>query len=382
MSRVELRVQGVRFVGWTAIEVSVSIESACRTFSLEAIRQTDEPSIPVPRDADCEVWLDGVKVCTGVTGKVSSTRTDKSNRLSVTGRSKTREIVDCSIDGPGAWHGRTVGQIAADVCDPYGIEVLDLAGDTTPIASFRARDPKEKAYSVIERAARVRSLLVTDDAEGRLVLTRAGSTRAGTIQRGRNILESEVSGDSEGVYSEIRVKGVRTGDDGDFGAALFADATATDNGPRRRRVLVVDTEGRGDAAACQARARWEVATRYGKSINLNYTVPDWRRDDGALWTPNTITRVIDPTEYVDGAFLVVSAAYTMAADQFRTSLQLAPPEGFQLLELPTLATRGKKRDGVLLGVTDPGTIATTARQSQDVRGDSGRNWALDLVEGR
>lgn len=372
-ARVELRVQAVRFGGWTSVEVTRSIETACSTFSLEAIRQSSEPTVPIPKDADCEILIDGQKVLSGVVGKLTSTRSGDSSRLSVSGRSKTREIVDCSADHPGRWVSRTVAQIATELCQPYGITVVDEARDATPIGRFALQSPEETVYSAVERAARVRSLLLTDDAEGRLVLTRAGSTRGGTIERGKNILSSTVTADSEGLFSEIRCKGSRVGDDTDFGESVFSDASASDDGPRHRRVLVVSAEGRADQAACLARARWEIASRYGKSITLTYEVPGWTQDSGALWQPNTLVRVIDPEEYVDGTFLLVSVSYRLSGSEFRSSLELAPVEGFVPLVLPTLKTRGKKRDGKLLGIRDPETIGVTVRQAHDVRGSSGRS---------
>jgi len=367
---VELRVGGARFTGWTSVQVSTSIETACRSFSLEAIRQPGETSPAIPLDADCEVWLDGRKVITGVVGRVQSSRAESSNRLAVSGRSKTREIVDCTADHVGRWTGRTLVQIATDLCAPYGVEVVDQAGDAT-VMSFALESRTETVYSALERAARVRGVLLTDDAEGRLVLTRAGVRRAGTIERGRNILSSSVSGDSEQRFSEIRCHGQRAGGDADFGVSLFASATAADDGPRRRRLLVVESQGRADAAACLARARWEASTRYGKSITLSYEVPGWSRD-GEIWTPNTLARVIDPDEFVDGTFLVVSVEHRLDASTFRTSLELGPREGYELLTTPTLKTRGKRSAGGY-DIQDAATVLDTVRRAAGgTAGESGR----------
>lgn len=358
---LELRVQGARFSAWTKVSVSVSIETACRSFSVEAIRQAGEPTSPIPLDGDCEIWLAGARVMTGVVGRVQSQRSGDTHRIEVQGRSKTREIVDCTADHVGRWTGRTLRQIAADLCGPYGVEVVDLTGDTTPM-TFALASRTETVYAALERAARVRGALLTDDADGRLVLTRAGARSAGVIERGRNILSSSVSGDIEQRFSEIRCHGQRAGSDGDFGSSLFASASASDDGPRRRRLLIVESQGRADAAACLARARWEAATRYGKSISIAYDVPGWTRDDGALWTPNVLTRVVDPAEGIAGSFLLVSVTFRQESESFRSSLELAPREGFEELVLPTLKTRGRKDTGGF-DIQDADTVLDTVRRA-------------------
>lgn len=361
MSEIALLVSGVRFAGWTEISVSVSIETACRSFSLTATRTAGAKVPPIQVGAECEVQLDGVRLIRGVVGVVRSSRGDGA-RLSVTGRSLTREIVDCSADHKGRWSERTVAQIAAELCAQVGVEVVSEAN--APKLGRFATKKGETIYSAIERAARERSLLLTDDADGRLVLTRAGTTRAGTIERGVNILASEVTVDAEQRYSEVRCRGQRAGDDADYGNTLFADETAADDGVDRPRLLIVEPEGRADAAACAARARWEVATRYGRSISLSYTVPGWTRQDGTIWTPNVLTRVIDPDERIDGTFLLHSVTYRRTEGEYRAELGLSPVEAYQQLSLPTLKVRAKPPgEDLLFGPGVAKEAADVARKS-------------------
>ena len=361
---VELRVDGARFWAWTDVTVTASIETACRSFSLTAFRAPGSPTPPL--DASCEVWLAGSRVVSGVIGRVESVRGLRSARLSVSGRSRTREIVDCSHVGPGRWAGLTVAQLARETCGPYGVVVLDEAGDTGKLGSFAVERRGETVFALLERAARVRSLLLTDDGDGRLVLTRAGATRSGTIS-GADALERTITGDSEERYSEIVCHGVRAGDDNTYGDALFAEQSAADDGPLRARTLVIQPEGRADASACLARAQWEIATRYGKSVGLKYTMPGWTLDGATLWKPNVLTRVVDEDEGIDGTFLLASVTYRLTGAEFRTELELSPPEAYQPMPAATRALKTRGKLPASIGIRDVETIPTAVRESYDTR---------------
>jgi len=70
----------------------------------------------------------------------------------------------------------------------------------------------ETCFAVIERLSRLQALLVTDDANGALVITRAGSGRAATtLRHGKNILSASANLDHSKRFSEIVVKAQRPG---------------------------------------------------------------------------------------------------------------------------------------------------------------------------
>lgn len=332
---VALRVAGITWDAWTDVSVSASLETACRSFTVQS------PSLALPVDQDVEVLLDGERVLTGTIDRVESTAGGSQATATVSGRSRTCEAVDCSVLHAGRWTGRTVAQIARDVLEPYGVDLVDEASDTTPLGRFAAEEG-ETCYRAIERAARERGLLLTDDETGALVLTRASAEVGGELRRDRDILSGGAVADRSQVYSEIRCRGARAGSDTDYGAALLASGSATDDGPGRRRVLVVPPDGRADAAACEARARWEVATRYGRALTASYEVAGWRRLDGQLWRPNRMCRVLDPVCGLDASLLVVGVTYTRTGDAFRTQLSLARRDGYVPMATSSMASRGKK----------------------------------------
>lgn len=344
-SQVRLVADGREFSGWQEIAINSSIETMARSFTVSARARWPRElhAFRVRPGAAVEVYAGKDLVITGWIDKLEADHDDKSHKISVTGRSKTSDVVDCSaINDPGHWRARKAEQIAADIAAPYGVEVLADVDTGEPIARFALADG-ETAGAALQRLAALRSLLVTDDASGRLRLTRAGSTRASVaIVVGQNVLSGRAFVDLSGRFSEYRVKSQRIGDDRDYGAVLQTSQNASDTETMgRTRILELSAEGGEDAARARQRAEWEAATRYGQSIGGTYSVKGWRQGDtGPLWAPNEIVTVRDALGGLSGDFLVVDVGLTVGGNGTRAALTLAPPEGFELL-----APRASRRRG-------------------------------------
>lgn len=109
-------------------------------------------------------WLDQVSQ------RISATR----HQISISGRDKTGDLVDCAAIHPGSqWRNRTLAQIAADLCAPFGIAVRWQVNDDTaarPFSSFTLEN-SETVADALTRSARHRGVLVTSNADGDLVFT-------------------------------------------------------------------------------------------------------------------------------------------------------------------------------------------------------------------
>ncbi|WP_407230669.1 hypothetical protein [Escherichia coli] len=118
---------------------------------------------------------------------------------------KQGDLVDCSAVHQGSqWRNRTLAQIAADLCAPFGISVRWQVNDVTaekPFASFTLEN-SETVADALTRAARHRGVLVTSNAAGELVFTQAGSKQTDTLVLGENLLEAIYNDDHRMRYSE------------------------------------------------------------------------------------------------------------------------------------------------------------------------------------
>lgn len=371
--RVTLLVNGVDYGGWKSVRIGAGIERQARDFELAVTDRWPGSDIPrrvAPGDL-CRVRIGSDLVLTGYVDSTPISHDGSTVTISIKGRSKTADLVDCSaIVEPGQFKGRTVQQIAAELATPYGIEVVAAVDTGAAIADHQIQQG-ETAFESIDRLLKLRALLSTDDAEGRLILTRAGSARAATdLVVGQNVLTGSADLDFKDRFSEYRVKGQRTAevaassddeeddDDADGSDASGPDiaaltdsaaattqvlSTHTDSGVTRRRVLVIVADGQPDGATARDRARWEAAYRAGKSYEAMYTVQGWRQAGGQLWLPNQLVRVKDPIIGFDLDMLIAEVTFSLSESGTTTTLKVAPKAAYELLpETPGKKKKGKK----------------------------------------
>ena len=350
MNNVRLIVNGQEYGGWKGVEITAGIERQVRDFTLSVTDQwpgqTDIPRRIRPGDR-CEVYIDADKLLTGYVDGTPVRYDARSVAVSVKGRSKTCDLVDCSaINSPGQWRGSTVDRIAADLARPYGIAVISEVDVGAPLT--HGIDQGETVFESIERMLRLRQLIATDDAFGRLVFIKIGSGgRAATaLKVGHNILGGDASLDFKDVYGEYVCKGQRAGDDLDFGDAVAGvSASLKDDTVTRRRVLLIKSSGQTDGGTAIERVRYERAHRRGKALATSYTVQGWRQEDGSLWKHNQLVRVIDPIIGFDNELLISEVTYEKAEQGTLCHIKVCPPDAFVIDPGKTKKKQGQGGSG-------------------------------------
>ena len=354
--QIRLRVEGLDFGGWTGITIAPSLESAARAFSFEAFpRWPKEPNPARIRPGQfCQVFVGDDKVLSGFVEHWGSSGSKDSRTLSIKGKSITVDVIDSHARDLMRFKDRDLFQIAEALCAVHGIGVrLDPALRTDPLVTRKFPNFKvstgETVYAAIERAARSRAVLVTDDEDGVVVLTRAAVKRTHTaLVMGENIEEWDVSFDAAQLFTEYTCKGQRVPVDGDAGdsairpAGTFAEPLLDFTG--RKRIMVITPEGGATIERCTQRAAWEAAARFGQAFKLSYTVPGWRQGNGDLWRHNELVPLIYTVNAIEGEFLISEIQYSIGDDGSRTVFSLAPPEAFEIMA-PQKRKTGKGKSG-------------------------------------
>jgi prophage tail gpP-like protein len=348
---VSLIVNGAEYGGWTSIAIQRGIEQIAGTFSLSVSDRwpgQDTPRPIRPGDA-CTVRIDGETVITGYVDDLDLSYDATQHQIGVSGRDKTGDLVDCSaIHAPGEWRGVMLLQLAEALCQPFGIAVKAAADIGAPFSAFALQE-SETAFEALERAAKMRGLLLVSDGKGGLLLTNAGTERAKTVLKlGENILAASGRFSHRDRYSQYLIKGQRRGTDDDAEAPhaiTEVSASAADSGIRRYRPLLILAEDLGDGITYGQRIAWERSTRFGKSIRSTVTVQGWRERGlvGDLWTPNKIVHLTDPWQGVDEDLLIVSVAFRLDTGGQTTDLELTRPEAFDMIAMEKhVKKKGKK----------------------------------------
>ncbi|EBU0774843.1 baseplate protein [Salmonella enterica] len=348
---VTLRTDGRLFTGWTSVSVTRSIESVAGYFEL---------GVNVPPGTDLSGLAPGKKftleiggqiVCTGYIDSRRRQMTADSMKITVAGRDKTADLIDCAaVYSGGQWKNRTLEQIARDLCIPYGVTVRWELSDKESSAAFPGftLDHSETVYEALVRASRARGVLMTSNAAGELVFSRAASTATDELVLGENLLTLDFEEDFRDRFSEYIVKGYARangaeGDDIDAKSIVSRKGTATDSDVTRYRPMIIIADSKITAKDAQARALREQRRRLAKSITFEADIDGWTRKDGQLWMPNLLV-TIDASKYaIKTTELLVSKVNLILNDQdgLKTRVSLSPREGFLV---PVESDRKNKGD--------------------------------------
>ena len=330
-----LSIGGTVYGGWTEVSVMRTIEAAAGTFSLSVSERW--PGQETPRQilpgARAALALNGDTVISGFVDAVAPSYDAESHDVRIEGRDAAGDLVDCSAEtSPGEWLDARIDEIARALAAPYGVPVTAAAPAGEPFRKFRIEEG-ETVWEAIERGCRMRALLAASDGKGGLALFRPpGSRAAVALERGVNILSASMTADHRDRYAHYVVLAQQAGNDFlDPGQTAHIRAEAADPGVRASRRLILLAEQGTDLAGAQERADWEASVRAARSRRATVRVAGWReRPGGALWRPNTVTRVRDDLLGLDRDMLIVTVRQSISeADGTVTDLTLALADAYR-----------------------------------------------------
>ncbi|WP_240222854.1 phage baseplate assembly protein [Rheinheimera hassiensis] len=324
MEEIVLKAGGQIYQGWTKIGVTRSLDAMSGSFDLELTwkwqgseQQYKKFVEPIRQGQACTVDIGGERVITGYVDDWVPSYDETTVTISVSGRDKTADLVDCSIDYPsGQFNNQTLTQIADVVCNPFGIKVIVNADVGEPFQRIQI-EQGETPHELLSRLAKQRGVLLTSDTFGNLVITRAGKEKAGvSLILGENIKAARGRFSWRQRFSNFTVKaaGAAHGKDWDTAAlstvgGIKADVKDSEIG--RYRPMIIVNEEITTAEGAARRGQWERQRSIGKSNTAEYTVTGWRiPQTGKLWNINTIVPVIDEILGLDEEMLILSIMFS------------------------------------------------------------------------
>ena len=350
MANISLRVNGKEYAGWKTATVTRGIETIAGSFDL-SVSERWSPDVapwPISEEDECVVAVGSTKLITGYVDRRSLAFGPSEHTLTLAGRDKTGDLVDCSANPlleKWEFAGISVLKFAQQIAAPFGIRVTLQPGLTDaklpkPPKKLRI-DPGDTAFTAIENACRLAALLPVSDGLGGLVLTRAGDTHTTTeIVEGENILAASADFDASGRFRNYHVLGQHKGTDEFNGvSANSVKGTATDLTVKRsHRTVIIRPEHSVTVESAKTRAQWEATTRAARAGTVSITVQGWTQGNGVVWPINALARVRSPKLGVDGDMLITQATYSIGEDGTKTVLTLKRPDAF--LPEPTIKADG------------------------------------------
>jgi prophage tail gpP-like protein len=341
-----LFIAGTQYTGWTAFTFERAIDRmvSAATFTVSVNPQAQSAPWPIDRWQSAAVKINSETILTGYVEHVEPEFSPTDHKLTVSVCSITQDLVECCPDiASGQFRNYTLSAIASAICKPFGITVSVQAQGATTL-QFPLQDVTlqrgETAFSFLGRLGKLAGVLLTDDAQGRLVLTSAGTTRAATaLVQGQNILSARGLLTTERRFSEYIVKGQNalgstapSYQDGEPVTPVqnALRAVVADSAVPRYRPHVSIAESQLSQQGMQQRAQWECDYAAGRSSQAEITVQGWRQTaSGALWWDNLLATVNAPFLQLSQDLLIARLRMTANDREGRTTeLTLGPVEGY------------------------------------------------------
>jgi prophage tail gpP-like protein len=359
---VTLAVNGKLYEGWKQVSVRSSLEELAHSFTVEYTQRAavGAPIVEIEAGDAVQIKIGATLVLTGYVDESSEDYDSGNHSVSVIGRSKTGDLVDCAaiLEQPGTpvpgqppqggkITGKNLYDIAKLLCAPFGIGVSidaalsDMFLSAGNEAAVQIQDG-DSVFETLSELARKDAVLLLTDAAGDLLLARASTVPLSVALRsGVNIKRGSLRSSVRDRYSKYVIKGQAPGSDAL--AALSATGmkfeVADDEVKRYRPFVAVDHEA--TLERLEQRATWERNTRAGRSAALTYDVQGWTHAQG-LWHPNTLVTVGDERLGIDTTMLITSVDLQRSLEQGRTArLELAPREMYDVLKPPKVLRRKK-----------------------------------------
>jgi prophage tail gpP-like protein len=330
---VTMLLEGRRFFGWKEAHVRRSIESLCGTFSFALLDKwaIEQEAIVLHPGQHVELSVGDDVLIDGYIDRFEGSIAPQQRQLTITGRDKTADLVDCSPTGvPGSWKNIGLDRLALALASPYDIDTVVETDIGAKFPSF-VLQTGETVYEALTRAAQKRAVMLVTDNEGRLVLTSSSTERTfDGLELGLNIKEASVSYDYSDRFSDYTVKGQsKTVGKGWTASTMSIVGEAFDDEIDRFRPRVLKATGSASKSDCQNQARWEANIRAAKSVSVRCTVQGVRQSNGDLWPTNRQTNVKIPDLGVQNSMLISTVEYAITGSGSVTSFELRRPDSYE-----------------------------------------------------
>lgn len=334
-----LRLNGREYENFTEARVERDIERVCSTFSFVATARRAN-FLPIRDNDEVEILADGQVIMTGVVDNYHPSANPQQHAIQVKGRSRTRNLVDCTFESKTSTPV-TFANLATSVAGNFNIDVVDEVGDNTTFDTGLIASIGQKAFEFLEPFARKRQSLLTDDSQGRLVITR-GSTESSSYSLKNlynkplqnNLLSVDFDKNVSGLYGKyICHSQLNLVDLGGFVAgeqAVNQVGEAIDSDVDQLRVYDFYAEEATSVTELEQRAQWELALRRARAFNYSAKVQG-HSYNGEVWKHNLLYRVDDDFSQLYGMYLCGNIVYHQSLEEgSTTTLNLKPANAYSL----------------------------------------------------
>lgn len=335
---MRLEVNGVQYTNFTAASCEIRLDALSNKFKFDAVAPNGLP-LPFKGGEACKVIVDGEVVLTGFIEVVSVDYSGSDHIISVSGRDKTADLLDSTIDGIGdiRGDGLTLKSLIEKVVDHLGIDI-QVIDEVNPAPYNAAEDiaapePGDNAFRFIEKYAKKRQVLLTSNGDGNIVIAaNSGQSAEGAVQHiigaeDNNVIASSFSYDTTGRYNAYKIASgqnpvaLNLAGDTDLASLVNQGGGVIDSDIRAGRQLILISDSPFSDGSCGDRAKWEADIRRARGLVYSATVPLFRvgGDQGDIWKINRIYQIVDDFVGKVEPMLCNSVTFTFDVDSGRNT---------------------------------------------------------------
>lgn len=346
--KVELRIDDMKIEHFLSYQIDSDLYVPADAFRI----QLANPETDIPQGATCELFVNDTLELTGIIDIIQK-RADKNGvSLSVEGRDLLGVAVDSYCTIFPTVSGKTLEQLAglllADIYELDRVTVTyqqKIVGGKKKIKNvgsgfLSALDTAQKiskiepgmtVFEALKTYAASRGMMFYSLPDGTFVFGRplAKGEPAFTLTLrkdgiGNNVVESEKIDDISRRYSQVTVLGQRQGqEDFSYAAQVNTKYMVTDDEFPFYKPYVTRNNNDGTSPTEHARMIMEQQRREG--LQMNYTVAR-HSQDGRNWAINTLCRVNDEVQGINGVYLIYGRTFELSKDAGPiTKLKLGMP---------------------------------------------------------
>lgn len=325
--RITVTVGGKTYASFLRVEVSAAFNEAARSFQIECAHEGG-PGVTAwtfGAGASVSIASNGSPMLKGYVDSYKPRVSARERTAIVSGRSKAADFVDSSAEHKtGEMRDKTVKDLAKEL-DKFGVGIK-AEGALKAIKVMRIT-PGETAFRAVERYCRSQGLTLCGQADGSILIGKAGSKRhAGGLIEGVNLLEAEADHDWSGRHSDYKVKGQRP--DGHGAPNLEIERMVRDSAVKRYRPVIVVVEEDTDDERAGERAKNRKERAAGASLRVTVTVQGFRDQGGTLWEPGHLVYVESPSLSIQQDMLIERAVWRQDEGGSLCTLSVVDPRAY------------------------------------------------------
>lgn len=301
-----IKINGTKYEAFNDLTINLNHANISSTFNFSALFEPENQNHrnlfkPFSYNSCVIETEQGQRVLTGTILSHGFKSTSKLEPAQLAGYSKTGVLADCTIaksSYPLERTGLNLSEIAADICAPFGINVLTSRDATAASEVFEkvSADPSDTVAKFLIELASQKNLVLNHDINGDLFieLISTFSNPVAFFEDGEPDTVISLDCDGQSLHSAITVMKQASLDTDNASEQVFENPFVS----AFRPLIKKQTSGNDNNTAEAARNSVLSELRNALKVKINVDRWTWRNDSPELIIPNRLIRVHSPNSYL------------------------------------------------------------------------------------